>query len=188
MKNMIKLIIFIVYTIAIFFISDFILLAVLFLLNFLIAVILKINLKNMLYNLKILLPFIIFTSGINIVFDSLIAGILIGVRILICYNVTYVFSKTMTSSELANAIKSLCFPLKLFKINTENIGLMVSISICMIPVLKSEIYSVIQAMKSKGKIIKINGIAVAMKPILISILRRTNEIEKTLIARGYESE
>ncbi len=188
MKNMIKFIIFIVYTISIFFISDFILLAVLFLLNFFIAVILKINLKNMLYNLKILLPFIIFTSTINVIFDSLVAGILIGVRILICYNVTYVFSKTMTSSELASTIKNLCFPLKIFKINTENIGLMVSISICMIPVLKSELYSIIQAMKSKGKIMKMNGISVAMKPILISILRRTNEIEKTLIAKGYEGE
>ena len=94
----------------------------------------------------------------------------------------------MTSSELASTIKNLCFPLKIFKINTENIGLMVSISICMIPVLKSELYSIIQAMKSKGKIMKMNGISVAMKPILISILRRTNEIERTLIAKGYEGE
>lgn len=186
MKNMIKFIIFIVYTISIFFVSDFILLAVLFLLNFLIAIILKVNLKNMLYNLKILLPFIIFTSIINVIFDSLVVGILMATRIIICYNVTYVFSKTMTSSELANTIKNLCCPLKLFKINTENIGLMVSISICMIPVLKSELYSVIQAIKSKGKIMKINSIAVTMKPILISILKRTNEIEKTLIAKGYE--
>lgn len=188
MKDIIKFIIFIIYTISIFFLKDFRILLLLFCLNFLIAILLKIDFKRMFYNLKILFPFIILTSLINIVFDSVIAGILIGIRIIICYNATYIFSKLMTASRLANTIKNLCFPLKLFKINTENIGLMVSISICMIPVLKRELYSMIQAMKSKGKMMKIRSITVAMRPMLISILKRTNEIEKTLIAKGYESE
>lgn len=188
MKNIIKFIVFIMYTIYIFFVSDFRLLAILFLLNFLIAIYLKINLKKMIYNLIILFPFIMFTGIINIIFDSLIAGILISIRIVICYNVTYVFSKTMTVSELANTIKNLCCPLKLFKINTENIGIMVLISICMIPVFKSELYSVIQAMKSKGKMMRISSITIIMKPILISVLKKTNEIEKTLVAKGYECE
>ena len=185
MKNIIKFITFITYTVSIFFINDLRLLVGLFLLNFIIAIILKTNLKRMFYNFRVLLPFIVFTVLINIFFDSLYDGIIIGIRIMICYNITYIFSKTITVLEVADTIQKICYPLKMFKINTNNIGMIVSISICMIPVLKSEIHAISQAMKSKGKLVKINSTIIIMKSMLISILRRTNQIEKTLIAKAY---
>ena len=55
---------------------------------------------------------------------------------------------------------------------------MVSISICMIPVFKSELYSVIQAMKSKGKMMRISSITIIMKPILISVKKRLMKSRK----------
>lgn len=185
MKNILKFIIFIIYTISIFFIDNSIILGCMFLFNFTISLLLKINLKGMFYNLKILLPFIIFTSVINIVFASLYEGIIIGIRIIICYITTYIFSKTLTVFEISDTIEKLCYPLKIFRIDTNNIGIMVSISICMIPVLKNEIHTLMQAMKSKGKLVKVNSIIIVMKAILISILRKTNHMEKTLIAKGY---
>lgn len=188
MKNKIKFVIFIIYTILIFWIKDIKLIGCIFLLNFIIAIIFKINLKRMLYNLKILLPFIIFTMLINIIFDSLYSGIIIGIRLIICYNITYIFSKTLTVMEIAETIQDMCYPLKIFRINTKNIGIMVSISICMIPVLKNEISALIKAMRSKGKMMKINSMIIIMRPMLISVLRKTSQIEKTLIAKAYESQ
>lgn len=154
MKNIIKFITFITYTVSIFFINDLRLLVGLFLLNFIIAIILKTNIKRMFYNFRVLLPFIVFTVLINIFFDSLYDGVIIGIRIIICYNVTYIFSKTITVLEVADTIQKICYPLKMFKVNTNNIEMIVSISICMIPVLKSEIHAISQAMKSKGKLEK----------------------------------
>lgn len=73
----------------------------------------------------------------------------------------------------------------LFPIVYEDIE---SISICMIPVLKNEISALIKAMRSKGKTMKINSMIIIMKPMLISVLRKTSQIEKTLIAKAYESQ
>ena len=106
MKNKIKFVIFIIYTILIFGVNDIKLIGSIFLVNFIIAIILKIDLKRMLYNLKILLPFIIFTMLINIIFDSLYNGIIIGIRLIICYNSTYIFSKTLTIMEIAETIQT----------------------------------------------------------------------------------
>jgi len=185
MKNLVKLIIFIVCTILIFFIKDLRILICVFLLNLIVSGILKIKLKGMLYNFKIFLPFILFTVILNIIFSSINDGILIGIRIIICYNATYIFSKRITTTELAETIKKLFYPLKIFKVNVDNIGIIVSISICIIPVLRDEISALIQAMRAKGKLIKLNSMVIIMKPMLISILRRTNQMEKCLISKAY---
>lgn len=148
----------------------------------------KNRLKKMLYSFRLLLPFIAFTVLVNILFDSLYNGIIIGIRIIICYNSTYIFSKKITVLEIVDTIQKLCYPLKIFKISTNNIGMIVSISICIIPVLKSEIYSLLQAMKSKGKLIKIDSTIIIMKSIMISILKRIGQMEKTLISKGYIEE
>ena len=55
----------------------------------------------------------------------------------------------------------------------------------MIPVLKDEIYAILHSIKAKGKLVKINNINIIIKPMLISILKRTSQIEKALIAKGY---
>ena len=52
-------------------------------------------------------------------------------------------------------------------------------------ILQQEINSVLNAIKAKGAKIKITNITLVLKPILISMIQRTGEIEKTLIAKGY---
>jgi len=87
---------------------------------------------------------------------------------------------------IANVIEKICFPIKLFSVDTSSIGLVVSISICMIPVLRSEINDVMRSMNSKGKVVGVKSVMIIMRPILVSILRRTNEMEKCLILKGVE--
>lgn len=185
MKNVIKFIAFLIYTISIFFIKNYIILMSLFCINVLITVLLKIDFKRLFENFLILLPFILFTVLINIIFENIFLGILIGIRLILCYNITYAFSRLFTIMEFSNTIEKICIPLKLFKVNTRNIGIIISIAICMIPVFKNEMQDMIKTMKSKGKNLKINNISILMKPVLIQTLRRTNQIEKTLISKGY---
>lgn len=185
MKNVVKFIVFITYTVLIFFIKDIKILISLFLLNLVVSGLLKIKFKDMLYNFKIFFPFILFTVILNIIFANLNEGILIGIRIIICYNVTYIFSKRTTTTEIAETIKKLFYPLKIFGVNVDNIGIIVSVSICIIPVLRTEMSSLIQTMRAKGKLMKLSSIVIIMKPMLISILRRTNQMEKCLIAKAY---
>jgi len=186
MKNVLKILIFMIYTIIIFFVKDFKLLSFMFLLDFILAILLKLTLKNILHNFKVFLPFILFTIVINILFSSIYEGLLIGYRIIICYASTYIFSKSISVLEISMTIQKLCFPLNLFGVNTNNIYIIISVSICMIPVLKNEITTQIKAMKSKGKPLTIRNFINIIQPLLISILKRTNEIEKTLISKAYD--
>lgn len=184
-KNVIKFVIFLFFTILIFIINDFCILGIVFCANIIIARLLKIELKGIFYNIKLLLPFILFTVILNVIFDSLVFGILIGMRIIICYNITYIFSKTITIFELSEIIQKLCYPLKLFKVNTKNIGIMVAVSLCMVPILKNEFFTLTQSMKSKGKPMKLSSIIIIMKPMLISVLKKTSQMEKALMAKAY---
>ena len=187
MKNIFKCLFFIIYTIFIFFINDYKILFIIFLLNVLYSFVIKLCFKSLVYNLKILSPFILFTVVINIVLDGFDLGILIGVRLSLCYFSTYIFSKMISIADFALVCETLCFPLKLFKVNTKAIGIIVSISICMVPVLRDEILSLSKAMQSKGKLIQVRNDTIISKPMLISIFRRCNQFEKTLISKGFDS-
>lgn len=182
MKNSLKFTFFMVYSIVIFFVENLALLLGLFLCNFLAIAVFKISLGKFMHHLKMLLPFAVFTALLNIIFGDLTLGILMAVRLLIAYQVTYIFSKTMTNLELASVIQNFAYPLRIFKINPEKIGLMVSIAFCVLPILKSEIEQKKYAVRAKGA----SNIFVMIEPIFISILRRTNEMEKALTAKGYE--
>lgn len=185
-KNIFKFIIFIIYTIAIFFIKNPIIIAVLFLIDLSLFFISKLDYKNLLYNLKWASFVIIFTVIINIIFDSLYTGILFGVRLLLCYFTTYIFSKNIKIYELTEVIETITYPLKIFKINTREIGIIISIAICMIPVLRFEINTIKNSLISKGQKPGISFIKNASKPLMISILMKTDELEKTLIAKAYK--
>ena len=63
---------------------------------------------------------------------------------------------------------------------------MVGIAISMIPILKDEIEQKNYSLKSKGYKFKSDGLTVMLKPIFISILKRTGEMEKSLLVKGYE--
>lgn len=132
--------------------------------------------------LKILVPFVLFTVILNIFLGSLNLSILMAIRLLMAYQVTFIFLNLMTSIELADVIQNLTFPLRIFKVNPEKIGLIVSISFCVIPILKKEVEQKKYALKVKGA----SNLLLTMEPIFISILRRTNEMEKALRAKAYE--
>lgn len=185
MKNLLKFILFILLTICIFFIKNYLLLLLLFVMNLLIIIKNKVSFYEYFKNFKILLPFLVFTLVFNIFFMNYKEAILIFFRIIICYFITYTYYKTTSDLEIAHTIEMFFYPLKLFKINTRNISLIISIALCMIPILKQEINAVQNALKSKGAKLKITNFTLILKPVLISIIKRTGEIEKALISKGY---
>ena len=185
MKNLLKFILFILLTICIFFIKNYLLLLLLFFINLLIIVKNKISVYEYFKNLKLLLPFLVFTLFFNTFFMSFEEAFMIFFRIILCYFITYTYYKTTSDLEIAHTIEMFFYPLKLFKINTKNISLIISIALCMIPILKQEINAVKNTIKSKGAKLRINNFTLILKPVLISIIKRTGEMEKVLISKGY---
>lgn len=76
-------------------------------------------------------------------------------------------------------------PLRVFKINTDDIKILVCISLSMIPILKKELYEIKEACKAKNINFTIQNIKYILLKFCVSIMKRVNELEEALIAKGY---
>ena len=190
MKNLIKFILFLIYTIGIFFINNYAILGAIAVFNIILMIILKINLKNAINSIIKLLLFIVFTVIINIIFADLKFAILIGVRLILVCNLSYTFSKTISNTEIGDVIEKLVYPLRIFKINPKEIGLMVTIALSFIPIMKAEFSQIKNVLKVKGikptKLNLLKNLNLIFRPFFISVLQRLNEIEMSLKAQGYQ--
>ena len=188
MKNVIKFLLFIAYSTCIFFLPNnvFILLFVLF--NLFIMIIAKVKIKKVFIMTLQVLPFIIFTFLINCLLDTFINSIWIGVKLLIVCNITVIYSQTTDVLTIAETIKALCAPLKLFKIDTDEIKVMVCISLSMLPILKKDLFEVKEACIAKNITFNVKNMKIILSKFFLSLLSRVNELEESLIAKGYGSE
>lgn len=189
MKSTIKLLILLTYTIAVFFIENYIALSIIAILNIMLMILFKVPKLKALKNIYFLSFFIIFTAIINFLVSDINTAILIAVRLILVCNFTYTFRTIFSPMELAKAIEILLFPLKIFGINPKDISLIINIALTFIPVLSNEFTQIKYALKSRGiemsGINKIKSIKYMMKPLLYGILRRTNEVEYALKSKGY---
>lgn len=190
MKNLIKFILFLIYTVGIFFINNYMILGLIVIFNIILMLLLKINLKNAIKSIIKLMLFILFTVAINMLFADLQFSILIGVRLILVCNLSYVFSKTISYMEFAEVIEKIVYPLKIFRINPKEIGLVISIALSFVPIMKNEFAQIRNVLKVKGikptnfNLLKNSGLI--FKPFFISIMQRLNEIEMSLKAKGYQ--
>ena len=192
MKDVIKFILFILYTILIFFISDYKIIAIIFFINILFMIIGRINLKSAVRNIIRLLPFIAFVVIINIILMSIEKAVLIGIRLILVCNFTYTFTRNFTPQQLSNSIEKILIPLKIFKINTREIGIMISIAVAFVPILKDEGNKIKASLQSRGfnvnGINMIKNINLLLVPLIVSILKRVQHIENAFKSKGYISE
>ena len=185
MKNVLKLLIFIAYTVIVFFTTNYYVFFVYLLFNLLVQYIFKVKLVKSIYNIIKLLPFIMFATAINILLGDVKSAILIGIRLLIVCNITYSFKNILSSTNLANAIEILSASLKIFNINPKDVSLVICICFAYIPILTRELSQIKYALKSKGMKIKITNYRYVLQPFLVGVFKRTNEISYALKAKGY---
>ena len=190
MKNLIKFTLFLIYTVGIFFIKNYIILGIIAIFNISIMLTIKINIKTAINNLIKLLPFILFTIVINILFADLNFGILIGIRLILVCNLSYIFSKTMTYTEFGDVIEKLMYPFKIFGVNPKEVSLVITIALSFMPIMKNEFEQMKNVLKVKG--IKptnfnlLKNLSLIFKPFFVSVLQRLNEIEMSLKAKGWQ--
>ena len=173
MKNLIKFILFLIYTVCIFFVKEYITIGLIAIFNISLMIALKINIKNEINKLVKLLPFILFTVVINILFADLEFAILIGIRLILVCNLSYIFSKTISYTEFG-----------------EIIGLVITIALSFVPLMKNEFAQLKNVLGVKGieptNFNLLKNLSLIFKPFFISILQRLNEIEMSLKAKGYQ--
>ncbi len=189
MKETLKLLILLVYTVLIFFISNYLILGIIAICNIVLMILFKVPKLKALKNIYFLSFFILFTAVINYFLVDMQTALLIIVRLILVCNFTYTYQYILSATELSKAIEILCFPLKLISINPKDVSLIISIAITFVPILSNEFVQTKYALKAKGLSKQNNSITkrlqYTLKPILYSILRRTGEVEYSLKSKGY---
>ena len=188
--NIIKFIFFLVYVILIFFMKNNIALIGALTIDIILIAIYKIYLKKLLNNLIKISIFVLITAIINAFIVDINYAVLIGIKLILVCIMTYIFSQMLSYMEFAAVIEELVYPLKLFGINPKDLGLLITIAISFIPILREELERIKYVLLVKG--FKLNAINVIknmniiFKPLFVSIMERINEIEYSLKAKGYQ--
>lgn len=192
MKNVLKMIAFIIYTVLLFWIKDIWILTSAIIFQIILSLICHISINQEVKTLIKLVPFILFTVLINLCVMETVEAILIGIRLIIVCNMTYIYGSTTTARGIAISIERLLFPLTLFKVNTRNIGIMISIAITFIPIINKEIESIQYSLIAKGFNMsfwrRIRHINYIMVPLFYGLLRKVGNMEEALLAKGYMGE
>ena len=185
MKNIVKILRFLACTLAIFLVKRNEFTAIVIGINLLLSIILRISVREEFTNLLGIIIFVAITVIINILVVDVKTGISIGIKLILVCNITYIFSKMTSYTELAEALEKLFSIFKFLKVNPRNVSLMICISIAFIPTIKKQIKQVIASLKSKGVKIKLNNMKLIFEPVIISLLKRVDEIENSLKAKAY---
>lgn len=189
MTYIISFILFLIYTIGIFFVKEYYIFAILALLNIILIFILKENIKDAFIAILKILPFIIFTSCINMIIGGVNHGLLIGIRLILVCNMTYIFAKKMTSRKLQYVIETTLKPLKIVKVNPREISIIVCIALAFIPIVQNAITELKYSLRAKGFNMTTKNIIrkpnYILAPLISSIIKRIGDIENSLISKGY---
>lgn len=189
MKQVITFLTFIVYATLIFFTPNMKWCIIIpFLINAVAMIGLKISLKKALKNLWHIIPFILITGIINLILEGYTYAFYISIKLILVCNATYIYSRTTTTFEIAKTVKVICAPLKIFKVNTDDIEILVALALSMIPVLKKEAMDLKNACIAKNIDWNIKNMKIILSKFLVSIIKRVNEIDEALMEKGYESQ
>ena len=95
----------------------------------------------------------------------------------------------MTFSKLQYVIETILKPLKIIKVDSKEIGIMLCIGIAFVPIIQKEIINIKYSLKAKG--FNVNAKNILLKPnyilipLITGIIKRVGEIENSLSSKGY---
>ncbi|MFB0920700.1 MAG: energy-coupling factor transporter transmembrane component T [Oscillospiraceae bacterium] len=126
------------------------------------------------------------------------AGVLQGVNVVLRVFFALLFCNVLTCvtspMEVSSALESLFSPLRLVRIPTDQIAMIISVAIAFIPVLFEEADMIRKAQTARGATFdspKLTEKAAAVMPLTIPIFigafRRADELSLAMEARGYSS-
>ena len=206
-----KLIILVVYIVALFLAVNWVSYAVLA--AFLIAVI-KISTippKSIVRGMKPLVFILVFTGVLNIFFttgegeplidfwiftvyaEGLERALFMIVRILMLISATFLLTYTTSPISLTDGLESLMKPLKVIKVPVHELSMMMCIALRFIPTLIEETDKIMSAQKARGAdfetgslMEKAKALIPILVPLFISAFRRADELATAMECRCYQ--
>lgn len=204
-----KLIMIIIYMIMLFSGDSFICLGFGFLYTVIAVSMTRISLKVYFKSIKPILPFLLFTAFLNLLFiregtvyfqwkiikitsEGINTSLFMIIRIVLLIAGTSVLTYTTSPIVLTDAIERLLNPLKKIKLPVHELAMMMSIALRFIPTLIEETDKIISAQKARGAeldsgniITKAKNLIPILIPLLISSFRRAEELATAMECRCY---
>ncbi len=163
-------------------------------------------------NLKMILPIVLLTAIINVVYsgenetllfsfwilrftkEGLLKAVFMTLRIILLILISAVLTYTTTPTSLTDGIERLLRPLKIFGLEqyVHNFAMMMTIALRFIPTLTDETDKIISAQKARGVDLENGGFTKKVKallpiliPLLFSAIRRADELADAMDCRCY---
>lgn len=163
------------------------------LLLFLVLIMFMSNVPLDLYinNLKFLLPMIIFIFLINLIFSNIYSTLLSIIKLVLLVLYSQVLLYTTKPNDLTYGLEEFLSPLKLFNISVSSLALTISLSLRFIPTIFTEADKILKAQISRG--LNFNGnlskkcdkIISVIFPIFNVSLKKSLDISYVLDMRLY---
>lgn len=172
----------------------------------------KVPFRMYLRNLKVILPIVVFTAILNMLYvnqgevvlfswwiitvtlDGVLKAAFMVIRILLLILISAVLTYTTTPTELTDAIESLFKPLKFLGLGelVHTLAMMMTIALRFIPTLTDETDKIISAQKARGAdlesgniLSKIKALLPILIPLLFSAIRRADDLADAMDCRCY---
>lgn len=169
----------------------------------------KIKLRMFVKSIKPLMPFLLVTALLNILFvsggtvyfhwkflkitsEGINVSVVMIIRIIVLIAGSSLLTYTTSPITLTDAVERLLSPLKKFKFPVHELAMMMSIALRFIPTLIEETDKIISAQKARGAEIDTGSITDRAKnlvsilvPLFISAFRRADELATAMECRCY---
>lgn len=171
----------------------------------------RLLLKDVLHTLKPAIPFfaclfilyLLFTPGkplpffpvgsLLISYEGLLLGIVQIWKFLLLLVAASLLTMTTTQAELTGGLERLLRPVKIFGISSHDIAMLIGLALRFIPTLQNEMRNVKDAQLARGADFnsrrlsgKIKAAGFLTLPLLINIVRHSDELVDAMEARGYK--
>lgn len=132
------------------------------------------------------LPFVVFTMVFNWWLASWQTAVWIGIKLIIVCNATMIYAAGKTVTEVAEILAQLLAPLKYIGVKPDEVRILVSVALMMVPILGKELRELRRACRAKGMKWDLATLKMILAKTGWSLLRRVNQIEEGLMAKGLE--
>jgi len=205
-----KLIMLVIYIVALFTASNWISYGLCFAFLALTIAISTIPLKSIVRGMKPLVFILIFTGLLNLFFtagetvlvkiwvititlEGLVRAFFMVIRILMLITATFLLTYTTSPIALTDGLESLLSPLKVLHVPVHELSMMMCIALRFIPTLIEETDKIMSAQKARGAdfetgslLDRVKALVPILVPLFISAFRRADELATAMECRCYQ--
>ena len=205
-----KLVLLVVYIVALFTASNWISYGVVFVFLSLSIAISRIPLKSIVSGMKPLVFILAFTGILNIFFtvgetvlvsfwivtvsvEGIVRAVFMMARILMLITGTFLLTYTTSPIALTDGLEALLNPLKKIKVPVHELSMMMCIALRFIPTLIEETDKIMSAQKARGAdfetgslLQRVKALVPILVPLFISAFRRADELATAMECRCYQ--